>query len=64
METIETAIEAGYHAEITLLYKAFSEAMLTAKDNEVMIRDAQGRFKAGLERAMHIRNRARTIAGL
>ena len=64
METIAAAIEAGYQAEIANLYKAFSEAMLTAKDNNAMVDDARERFKAGLERAKYIRNTARTLADL
>ncbi|HWV16114.1 MAG TPA: hypothetical protein VN030_11855 [Cellvibrio sp.] len=61
MESLDKAIEAAYQAEISNLYKAFSEGMLAAKDNELMIKGAKERFKVGLERAAHIHNTALSL---
>ena len=61
---LENAIEAAYQAEVTKLYGAFFESMLLAEDDAKMIRGAQDRFKASLDRAAGIHKSARTIAGL
>lgn len=64
MEHLEKPIETSYQSEIANLYKNFFEAMLIAQDNASMIKGAEDRFKAGLERAAEIHMAARRVAGL
>lgn len=64
MENLEKSIEAAYQSEIANLYKNFFEAMVIAQDNTSMIKGAEDRFKAGLDRAAEIHKAARKVAGL
>ena len=48
MTTVEKAIEAGYEAQISALYKALSQGVLAANGDESEITAAEARFKKGL----------------
>ncbi len=57
-----TAIEAGYEAQITALYKALSQGVLAANGDESEITAAEARFKKGLAFAADIKARALAAA--
>lgn len=61
---LENAIETAYQSEIAKLYSNFFESMLLAAGDATMVKGAQDRFKASLERAAEIHKAARTMAGL
>jgi len=58
MTTVEKAIEAGYEAQISALYKALSQGVLAANGDESEITAAEARFKKGLAFAADIKARA------
>ena len=55
MTTVEKAIEAGYEAQISALYKALSQGVLAANGDESEITAAEARFKKGLAFAADIK---------
>lgn len=64
MEGIEKAIDNAYKAHITSLYKALSQALLLAGDNETEIDAAKLRFSKGLVFAERVKNEAMSAAGI
>jgi len=64
MSAIEKAIESGYQDQISSLYQVLSQSILIAEGDAHKIKEAEERFKEGLEFAADVRKRARTAAKL
>ncbi len=64
MEALASAINNAYQAHITSLYKALSQALLLAGDNEEEIASAKLRFRNGLAFAERVKQEAYSAAGI